>query len=371
MKRRMKRKRLFRPGRLFTAAALAACVLASAQSVTDSRSERASFKASLETTLEVENKYGTILIVPWNKDSVQVTADVFLEAKNSSRLRKLKNDVRISFTGNSTYILARTIIGDGSSRVAAELRTLSNTLGAKSSVEINYTIYLPDYINLVLTNKYGDIYIDDLSGDVDIDLSNGALKANSFSGSSDITLLFAKGSIRNMGTASLDLSYAELDVNNVNQLDLISKSSELQIDTAGVIKIESRRDKLRFGEVEYLYGNSNFTDISINDFIREADCELKYGSLSIDKVLPDFTNILLESDYTDITLYFSQNSAYQLNIVYNEKAIVRLPERNADLVTRQRGEDYRLVEGRVGQADTSKRLKIRADHKCYINVSTR
>jgi len=366
-----KRKFLFSPGLLLAAVFLSAGMVASAQSVRDSRTKSKSYAVSSETTLEVENKYGTILIVPWNKDSVKIDAEIFLEAKNSSKLRKLKNDIDISFTGTRTYVIARTEIGDGGSRLGSELRALSNTLVSNTTVEVNYTIYLPDYIDLVLTNKFGDIYIDDLNGDVDISLSNGVLKANHIPGTSRVELIFAKAMIRELGTTSLKMSYGELTLGSVKQLDLSSKSSDIQIDSADVIKIDSRRDKMQIGEVEYLYGISSFTDITIQDFIREADCEMSYGNLIIENVSPDFSKINIESDYTDITLYTSAESNYTVDILRNDKAVVRLPQQNAVLQTNRTGEDFLTTVGRIGSGKSQKHINIKADHKCYINISIR
>lgn len=363
------RKYLFRPRSLLIAVFLCTGILVTAQTVSDASARKKSYKVTPESTVEVENKYGTILIVPWNKDSVQITADIYLEAKNNSKLRKLKNDVNVTFAGSSNYIIAQTRIGKDGSRVASELRTLSNTLVKSSTVEINYTIYLPQYVNVVLDNKFGDIFIDDLEGDVDISLSNGALKANHFSGNSQVELVFAKGFIRQMDNANVKLSYAELEMGHVNQMDLVSKSSELEIDTAGIVKMESRRDKIHFKEVEYLYGKSSFTDITVDDFIREADCDMNYGRLDINNLLPGFSSIKIDSDYTDVTLSTSAESSYFLDILHHEKAILNLPEKQSDLVRNRTGEEFFTTEGNVGGAGSEQRITINAKHKCFINIT--
>ncbi len=49
-------------------------------------------------------------------------------------------------------------------------------------MEINYMVYVPAHMDVVLNNKFGDIYMDDLDGQVDIELSNGVLKANRLEG---------------------------------------------------------------------------------------------------------------------------------------------------------------------------------------------
>lgn len=372
MKKKM--KFLFRQGALIAAGLLISGVFASAQSVSDAQVHTRTFGVVDGTTLEVENKYGTILIVPWTKDSVQVRADIFLEAKNNSRLRKLKNDVNINFAGTRSYIIARTVIGEGGSRVASELRALSNTLSSKSTVEINYTVYLPEYINLVLINKFGDIYIDDLDGEVDIQLSNGVLKANHFSGRANVELSFARGTIRSMESASANLSYGELTVGSVRQLDLVSKSSEVEIDTAVVAKIDSRRDKIQINQIEYLFGNGSFTDVEVGSLSREADCTMKYGKLVFGKVQSAFEEIDIESEYTDVTMNVATEAGYKLDLLRNEKVIVDLPDNNAQLTTQTAGEEFLITEGTVGTtgtADPGKYISIRAQQKCYIIIRSR
>ena len=73
---------LCKPALLLTAVFLWTGYFAAGQGVSDAQSFRKVFPTTTETTVEVENKYGTILIVPWNKDSVQITAEVFLRAKS-------------------------------------------------------------------------------------------------------------------------------------------------------------------------------------------------------------------------------------------------------------------------------------------------
>ena len=224
-------------------------------------------------------------------------------------------------------------------------------------------------MDVVLQNKFGDIYMDDLSGQVDIKLSNGVLKANRLEGNSSIALSFANGMIKSLGSATMKLSYSDLVLSEVNQLDLNSKSSKLNVDKVNVLKINSRRDKLYFKEVEYFYGKSNFTQVWVYDFIRECDVYMKYGKLTIEHVQPDFTKIYVESDYTDITLYFDRETAFAFDILHHEKSVLRLP---GDVATPEEtfdGKNHFQTVGKIGEGEPVGRLNIDALQKCYINIS--
>jgi len=342
-----------------------------AQTVSNADLIKRVFAVSKEATLEVENKYGTILVVPWQKDSVQISADIFLEAKNRSKLRKLKNDVDVSVSGTKNYVVARTRIGEGSSRISAELRALSNTLSGKSAVEINYTLYVPQDINLFLTNKFGDIYIDDISGKTDISLSNGVLKANSFTGNTTLELTFAEARINEITTATANLSFAEITVGSAGQFDVTSKSSEIDVEQVDVFKFNSRRDEISLGYAEYLYGFSDFTDIEVINFIREADCDMKYGKIYLDHVDPGFSMINLKSEYTGVSLFIERESSFDLDIEHYKQVRLNLPQPGGRFDTRNTGGDYRRTTGTYGNNDGDRRINIRADQKTYINISIR
>ncbi|MDA3821645.1 MAG: hypothetical protein PF450_03390, partial [Bacteroidales bacterium] len=76
-------------------------------------------------------------------------------------------------------------------------------------------------------------------------------------------------------------------------------------------------------------------------------------------------------DYTDIKIYFPPESTYLVDILHNEKAIVKLPSDKARLNTRKSGDEFLTTEGSIGDGESDQRLVITAGHKCFINISTR
>lgn len=351
---------------------LAAGLTLQAQDHTDTRSVSRVFPANLETTVEVENKYGKIQVVTWEKDSVAIEVVLHLSESSASRLRKLKEDVSIDFSSTNDYILAKTVIESESGLIARELRNVTSTLtGSNKRMEINYTVRVPSLLDVALTNKFGDIYMDDMDGQVDLNLSNGVLKAGRLNGNSSITLSFANGMIKSLGSCNMELSYSDLVLEEVSQLDLDSKSSKLNVDSVTVVKINSRRDKLYFKRVEYLYGNGNFTQVWVYDFLRESDLYMKYGELTIEHVMPRFSKIYVESDYTDISLYLDPESAFTFDVLHHEKSVLRLPEPAVVEEDTFDGKEHFRTTGYVGDADPESRgvITIDALQKSYINLS--
>jgi hypothetical protein len=204
---------------------------------------------------------------------------------------------------------------------------------------------------------------------VDINLSNGVLNASNLEGTSNIALSFGNGMIKSLGTGTMNLSYSDITLGNAGQLDLTSKSSRLTADRVNVLKINSRRDKFHFQRVEYFYGNSNFTEVWVYDFLRECDVYMKYGKLTVEHVVPGFSKIYVESQYTDISLYFDEASAFNMDILHHEKAIIQLPYSHITAEEATDGNEHFRTTGSMGDTNGAGKVTIDALQKCYIKLS--
>jgi hypothetical protein len=361
---------LCKPGTLLLLWALLTGTFASAQDHTETRSVSRAYPATPETSLEVQNKYGKIQVVTWELDSVLIEVDISLSESSTSKLRKLKEETSIDFTGTNNYIVAKTVIESESGRIASELKSIGNTIsGTNKRIEINYTIHVPAHIDVTLDNKFGDIYIDDLEGEAHITLSNGVLNAGRLQGNSSISLSFGNGMIRSLSSSKIKLSYSDLVLDNVSQLDLSSKSSKLNVDSVNVLKIDSRRDKLYFKHVEYLHGKGNFSQVWVYDFLRESELYMKYGKLTIEHIMPDFSKVYVESDFTDISLYFDRAASPEFDILHHKKAVLRLPGSDVDARESYDGKDHYTTVGTIGTGNASGKVSIDALQKCFINLS--
>jgi hypothetical protein len=342
----------------------------SAQEHTDRRTVTRQFQVERETELELQNKYGKIQVATWDKDSLSVMVEIILTESSASKLRKLKEEVSIDFSRTNDYIAASTKIRSENGRIASELKSVGFAIaGSNKHMEINYTINMPAYMDLKVVNKFGDIYMDDLEGKVEIDLSNGALKAGQIGGNSTISLSFANGVIKSLGSSDMSLIYSELDLGDAGKLEMESKSSTLNADSVNVLRIDSRRDKLYFQRVEYLYGSGNFTQIQVLDFLRESDIYLKYGKLTIEHVLPGFSKIYVESDFADVTLLFDPKSTFAFDILHHENAVLKLPNRQIVSEESFDGKEHYRTTGTIGGDKSGRQVTINALQKCFVNLA--
>jgi hypothetical protein len=342
-----------------------------AQTFSENQTIVKTYPVLAKTNVEVDNKYGKVNVITWAKDSVKFVVDVNISSNNLDKLRKIKNSVNIDFTSTQYYVTALTDFGSTSNQIFTELRNLSDALiPGKNTIEINYTIFCPESVNLSITNKFGDIYIDDIRGEIKINLSNGDMKINSISGNAQISLDFGSGIINHISDALISVSYSDLNIKAAEKVKLVSKSSTLNITDIDLLNIDSKRDKFYIDQIQSITGTSNFSSVWIENLYCRIDCSLKFGNLNVDKIYPDFCDINVSTEFADISLYLDPKTLYEADIFYPGSAFVSFPgdENQIGLTTVERSEDEWHSFYKKGGNENLPQLRISALQKCYINL---
>jgi hypothetical protein len=343
-----------------------------AQIYTESKNIVRSFAVNPDTRLDISNKYGKIQVIQWKKDSVRLEIELSVKSSSQSKLEKLMDNIEIEFTGTNYYVIANTRIGSTNNTFFTDLMDLSGAIiPSKNQVEINYTVMAPSYMIVNITNKFGNIYMDDMKGNVTISLSNGDMKINRLEGEANINVNFGNGTINYLNNAKLNLSYADFEIRNAGQITLISKSSKIRIDKVDLLKTESSRDKYSISEVSNLFGESYFSDLQIYKLNEEANFTSRYGDFTVDSVAGNFSLINLHSEYADLDLTFSQTSSYYVEVSHHPEATLRTPENFTNLEKVIDNSTEISVTGRIGDPNSSSRVEITAPKKCTITINQR
>jgi hypothetical protein len=327
-----------------------------------------SYHISAKSSVEIYNKYGKVHVRTWEKDSVRFEVDLRIHTSSSDKLRKLKNQIDFDFTSTNYYIVAKTnFIKKG-----GVFSDFVETIVPSNDVVINYTVYIPRNTTLKIENKFGDVYIDDFSGNLNLFLSNGNLKANSLSGNTFLKINTGHGQINQINKGKIELSYSEIDLKEVGKIDLETKHSEVYIAKANHLKVSSKSDKYNIREVNNVSGSGNFTKLIIEKLFNEISFSNKYYGITIESVSSGFSFINIVSEYTDLDIIFDRGVNYNLDITHHEDVHLTYPSNLSKLETKSIDADNRLLltYGPVGSnvKTTSPKMKIIAEKKCYVNI---
>ncbi len=280
------------------------------------------FKINASGTLEVINKYGTIYVEVWDKDSVKVDIDFIVSEKSESRFNKTKSNVSFDISGNSLYRSVKTLYGSNYSSFFKDLKEATNMLSSnEEQTHVDYYITIPNYINLKIDNKYGNIILPSLKGDINISLSNGDLQAKNLSGNTQLNLSFGNLIISNIEQGNLLLNFMETSIEKGNNLTLDSKSSNVNINKINLLKLDARRGKVDINNANYIFGDSEFCELYFNNLNKEISLNIKYGILKKLACSTDFEKVNVKSLYANLNIYLP-NEAFYIT-TYNDKTTTR------------------------------------------------
>ncbi len=331
---------------------------------TDSKEIKKAFKVTHETRIEISNKYGKIALNTWDKDSVVVDINVKVEEKKLSKLEKSMEEIDFDFLSSQYFLVIRTKVGENRSTLEKELLKFKETvLQSDGNVEINYTVWLPKNNVLRVENKFGDIFMDDYNGEIDLDLSNGNLKSHDFTGKTNITLNFADATINQIKTGRLDCNYSDLYIREADLLRINSKSSNFEILEVKELNTDTRRDKFKIRMADLIDAEGSFSSFRINELNDRITLRADYTDMDVEKIATDFSNIFVEAKSTDINLYFPAESNFNFEITHTKTEV--------DLCKEITTEETKVLDEKEGKVKLLGNFgkKIKDNKKLILNTT--
>jgi hypothetical protein len=333
-----------------------------AQGDSEIRSYMKSVPVDNETVLEIINKYGTIHITSWDKDSAYIRAEVKVFAANQLKTTKLFNGIDIKISVSDYTIRAHTNFDQSINMLFENFKGMTNKMiSYDSRVEINYFISIPEYIDLKIENKYGDVYMENTTGTLSASVSNGSFRADVIAKGASLTMSFCDATINRLESGKIDAAFSEISIDETDDITIKSISSRYEIGIAGTARIESRRDKIFIKKIESLKGNSYFSDYNIGNLTGGMNLTTRYGNVNADHIEPGFNEITLHSGYSDIYLEFDKNASYSLDIRHIN-TFLDLPANNTRTEKKVLNEDKKeyMTYGSVGILKGDAKVKIDA-----------
>lgn len=292
------------------------------QTVEKSRTVKKTFKVEPGTEIEITNKYGDIHLIPWEKDSVQFNIELLVKGTKDSKVDKSYDFIEFDFKTTEYYIIAQTLFA-GKSSFWSDVSDLTGAIfNSSTKTKIDYAVYLPVSAKLKIMNKYGNIYIADHTGAIDIDLSNGDLKAHNLSGNTSIKTEFGNTNIWQIDEGNLNISYGEVEIAEAENLTIESKSARFDMDKVNNMSLNSRRDKFYLKEAGYVYGTINFTTVEIDQLNQKINLDAKYGDVDVKSFSDKVSSFYIDAENADIILHFTDNKQYKIEATVDDKTEV-------------------------------------------------
>ncbi|MFC2115816.1 hypothetical protein ACFLTU_05035 [Bacteroidota bacterium] len=304
------------------------------------------FDANENTTLTLQNKYGSIDVQNWDSQKIKIDVLVLVKNANSEKAEKLLSYIDVEFSSSDNSVKAITQIDDKFSR--------SNNLRNDNEFEINYTVQMPKEANLDLLNKYGHVIIDEVAGHAAIDVKYGKLTINKLSRGNvkplnTVTLGYANGSsISECNWLKANIKYSGLSIEKAKAIVGYTSYMKLSIAEASSVVIEGKYDGYTFGKLTNLVINTSYSGIKVEELGKKLEADTRYTGCTIKYMPESFEGININSRYGTYKIGLDEAASYKLD---GEAGYSKINYHDTGKVSKIQENNSMKVFGNVGTSE--------------------
>lgn len=309
-----------------------------------------SFDVDNNATLTLKNKFGLVHCENWEKNTISIKVSISVDATSQEKANSYFDKINISLNGTRSEVSAITEFGN-------------NAFKNNSNIRVDYLIYFPSSINVDISNKFGEVILDEVHGTSDISVAYGSLRVKRLLNENNkLKMSFSEDCfVGYLNNADVELKYSDLEVSEVSNISLETGFSELKIGTAEVITLDSGYDDLFVGIVKDIDIESDFSDMEIRNVKQRLVADYSYGDLNVKQMDKDFILIQLDNSFGEAKVGIEEGASFKL-IANIKMGDFTFPENMAHLSVVDISFSSNKYEGIIGD-DNSTKSKVILDSR--------
>jgi hypothetical protein len=307
------------------------------------------FIVNPDAQLTINNRFGRVHCANWEKNAVSIEVTITVTAADQEEADKMFKRISIDFTDSPSAVTATTIM--------QEMKQ-----SGKGRFSIDYMINIPVSINLDVTNKFGDIYINEIQGKTRLNLGYGNLEAKKLGNSDNLLdIKFSKARVNWIKGAVVSLKYSEMVLDYAGSLRLDSKYSNLDADKIIALNVVFEGGKLDMENSSAVDSKSRFSDIDIRRIEQSLNLDIQYGNCDVHEMPATFTSVNIRNKYGDVTVGLNEKANYSLDAEL-KFCDLDFPDENAKFSYRSTTPTEKSFKGTIGGNETiSSRVVINSE----------
>jgi len=263
------------------------------------------YKVNPDTWVVLGNYDANMEIHTWDKPEIEfhlIIEAVFRNQDDASDVDAYIKDLDFESTRdrtkiNSKFWKSRANIMGFSTMVLEGLRTFRY-----KKFEMECIVWIPRDASLELNSKYSEINIEDIGGELKMDLYNDDIFAGNIGGKANITAKYSDITFTGMKNIDTDLYSCELNTGDAGDMKIVTKYSEIESGKVGTVDIDSYEDEFSFdscGDIKYVAKYSDLTTGQAGKLVADNyECDFTAAGI---------TDARIEAKYSDYIFTNSGN----------------------------------------------------------------
>jgi formylmethanofuran dehydrogenase subunit D len=265
-----------------------------------------SYKVKASDQLSIENKFGKVHVNTWDKNEITVEVIMIGRANDADRAQRIVDAINVEVNEGGGVIAFRTEIG----------KMQGNNHNGKKGFEINYTVSMPKGNPLKLKNSFGDVYLGNLDGKADLNVSYGSLKAENLTHAENfVKVAFGSGNVEYLKGGTLDVDYSKVNVERMGNLTVNSGFSKLTVEKAGNVDLKARYGDVQIGTIDNLVGSAGFSGVDVNQVNEKVNMKVEYcNDFDVNSVARNFKEINVDGSFSKISVTFDPATSFNFDV---------------------------------------------------------
>lgn len=311
-----------------------------------------SFTVSKNATLKIDNSFGNVDIITWDKNTIEFDIIIRVSGNNDEKVENRLQNIDVEFYATNMLVSAETQIEknkkswwDWGSNVNLKL-------------EINYVIKIPIANNIDINNDYGSVTVDTLEGVAKISCDYGKITTKELmADNNDISFDYSKGCyFEYIKSGKINADFSSFTVSKAKNLNIKADYTNGSVEAAENITYNCDFNSLHIGNVNTINGDGDYLTLRLGNVYKNATIASDFGSIKIDRMAPNARNLTIESEYTGITIGYDKAYYFNFEIDLEFASLKNSTDFNFDKKRIESNEKY--YTGNYGVANLKNVVKI-------------
>ena len=295
-----------------------------------SKEIKKTYSLTNDGALYLENKYGDVYINGWDKEEIEIVANIEANGKNTEKAEELLSLINSSIEVSNKQIIVKSEISKKKrgffNKYFSKIDPFKNE---KANTIINYTISLPKSAEIEISNKYGDVIISDWNGKLKTTVEHGDIRILDSITNSSLSIAYGKLRANTLYKTNILAKDVSISLNNSNLIKLDSNGSDITVDTVFNLELNSNKDNLEVNKVDTVFGTVKYSTITFNNGSKNVNLDLNLAELRILKFSTAYPNIIVDQRSSEVYINISETN-FKFNAQL-EQGVLRIPKSLNDI----------------------------------------
>jgi hypothetical protein len=295
----------------------------------------------------IENQFGNIDFVAPRTDSVTVEATFDIQNLSKNNAEYLAEQVHFNISSFNKTLKIET--------------TFTEDFKTNKDFKIRIRIQTPENCNVNITNRFGDVNLNNLMAQGNFNIEYGNLKANQMNTTNNTPIMldikYGRAEIKHLENLNAKLNYGELICANIGKMDLDVQYSIVDIDKIGNAKINSHLDNISIDTVNTLTIESNYSTLNIKSLSDYLDVNMKHGELDVDQLLNGFDKIKINNFYGKVFMNTGDNISYTM---ISETFFTEIDYTNGTILEQHTLKDQIFLKSKIGSEENNSLIDVKS-----------